>query len=203
MNERVDVAWSGSVPPAPPAQTCSASSGCARWCSKKSRDVYDLPRAFQSTTRSCAVPGLGAGRRNRAVHAPIHAVGDYGVGGRLIKSLGIVPPPFPLGWPPNMVFTQPRSKRRCARMPVPGLQHGGAGAEVVDLARPASRDAYPSRRKRKFAFGRSRYVVGCDGAWEQSASPVRVAVRRSRSFDESWLVVDLHVNERGSRSSRT
>ena len=58
--------------------------------------------------------------------APFTPSEYYGVEGQLIKRLGAVPPPYPLGWPPNVVFTQP---------PVEEIMRKGAASRVgVEIA---------------------------------------------------------------------
>ena len=39
--------------------------------------------------------------------APFTASEYFGVDGQLIKRLDMLPPPFPMGWTPSMVFMQP------------------------------------------------------------------------------------------------
>ena len=47
--------------------------------------------------------------------APFGASEHYGAAGQLIRSIGVVPPPYPLGYLPNMVFTQPAGGENPAR----------------------------------------------------------------------------------------
>ena len=44
--------------------------------------------------------------------APFTPSEYYGADGQLIKRLGALPPPWPLGWPPSMVFEQPPVEAR-------------------------------------------------------------------------------------------
>ena len=56
--------------------------------------------------------------------APFTPSEYYGADGQLIKRLGALPPPWPLGWPPSMVFEQPPVeallRKRAARSPRSG-----------------------------------------------------------------------------------
>ena len=70
--------------------------------------VYDKPRAFALDHEIMRVfQNLGIVDAVLPYTAPFTPSEYYGVEGQLIKRLGAVPPPYPLGWPPNVVFTQP------------------------------------------------------------------------------------------------
>jgi 3-(3-hydroxy-phenyl)propionate hydroxylase len=166
----------------------------------KAHDVYDKPRAFAVDHEIMRVfQNLRLADKIAPYTAPFTPSEYYGVDGQLIKRLGSVPPPYPLGWPPNMVFTQP---------PVEALLREGAaehrsvkvalGTELVDLQQTDDQvtlqlrdDAGASRTVT------GRYVIGCDGAWSTVRTLVDMALE-DLEFDEPWLVVDVQVNERGA-----
>ncbi len=161
--------------------------------------VYDKPRAFALDHEIMRVfQNLGIVEAVLPYTAPFTPSEYYGVEGQLIKRLGAVPPPYPLGWPPNVVFTQP---------PVEEIMRKGAasraGVEVVLGAELTAleQDAAGLRLSLRGEDGgtrnvSARYVVACDGA----SSTVRRLLDmpfEDLDFDEPWLVVDVQVNERG------
>ena len=50
---------------------------------------------------------IGIGKALEAHVARFTASEYFGVDGQLIKRLDMLPPPFPMGWTPSMVFMQP------------------------------------------------------------------------------------------------
>ena len=163
------------------------------------RTVYDKPRAFALDHEIMRVfQSLGVAEAVSQFTAPFTASEYYGVDGRLIKRLGSVPPPWPQGWPPNVVFTQPpveevlrATARECASVRV------SLGEELTALAQDAAGVTLTLRDESgKQRNVRARYAVGCDGA----TSTVRRLAGLELDdlvFDEPWLVVDVMVNEAG------
>src|SRR6185503_985842 len=67
--------------------------------------------------------------------APFAPSEYYGADGRLIKRLGALTPPYPLGWSPSMVFSQPpveAALRRCAT--AQSTVEVALGTELIALA---------------------------------------------------------------------
>jgi len=165
----------------------------------RARAVYDKPRAFALDHEIMRVfQNLGIAGAVAPHTAPFTPSEYYGASGQLIKRLGSVPPPYPLGWPPNMVFTQP---------PVDALlrAHAGRyesvevrlGTELIDLRHEKDHvvlNLQDDSGKKSEAF--AKYLVGCDGA--SSAVRQKLGIQyEDLEFDEPWLVVDLVVSERG------
>jgi 3-(3-hydroxy-phenyl)propionate hydroxylase len=122
----------------------------------------------------------------------------YGVDGQLIRRMTMLEPPYPQGFTPSLVFTQP-AVERVLRAHAEGLPtvEVALGVELTDLAQD---DAGVTLQLRdcdgQASTRRARYVIGCDGA----ASTVRTLLDielDDLDFDERWLVVDVRVNERG------
>jgi 3-(3-hydroxy-phenyl)propionate hydroxylase len=122
----------------------------------------------------------------------------YGVDGQLIKRLTMVAPPYPLGYTPSNVFTQP---------PVEALlrKHVGEaqgtevvlGAELRSLAQDqAGVTLHLVLDSEETRSVRARYVMGCDGA-SSTVRDLAGLKLQDLEFDEPWLVVDVRVNERG------
>ena len=78
----------------------------------KSHDVYDLPRAFALDHEIMRVfQQLGIAQDVLAFAEPFTPSEFYGVDGQLIKRFTTAPPPYPLGYVPSLVFTQPPVER--------------------------------------------------------------------------------------------
>ena len=191
MNDSFDVAVVGL---GPAGVTCAAllgSLGVKTLAVERERAVYSKPRAFALDHEVMRVfEDLGIAQAVAPHTAPFTPSEYYGVDGQLIKRLGALPPPWPLGWPPSMVFEQPAVEallRRCA----------GDVAQVVfdELdGLGQSKDRVTLRLRNRTVS--ARYVIGCDGA----ASTVRRVLgieHDDLEFDQRWLVVDLIVNHRG------
>jgi 3-(3-hydroxy-phenyl)propionate hydroxylase len=165
----------------------------------RSQSVYDKPRAIALDHEIMRVfQELGVVDKVAPHVAPFPPSEYYGVDGDLIQRIDAVPKPFPLGYTPSLVFSQP---------PVEAVlrAHAAAyasveislGTELVDLLQ--NNDGV---RVQLCNDGRglhtvtSSYVVGCDGA----ASTVRRLLGLQLDdlgFDEPWLVIDLLVNDTG------
>ena len=99
---------SASARPARSAPPCSAASALKTIAIEREQAVYDKPRAFALDHEIMRVfEDLGIADAVAPHTAPFTPSEYYGVDGQLIKRLGALPPPWPLGWPPSMVFNQP------------------------------------------------------------------------------------------------
>jgi len=163
------------------------------------RTVYDKPRAFALDHEIMRVfQDLGISGAVAAHTAPFTPSEYYGVSGQLIKRLGSVPPPYPLGWPPNMVFTQPPVEAALREHAAGyGCVEVRLGTGLTDLHDGKDRIAVRLRDDSgKSSEVSAKYLVGCDGA--SSTVRQRLDIQyEDLEFDEPWLVVDLLVNERG------
>ena len=165
----------------------------------KSRLVYDMPRAFALDHEIMRVfQNLGCADAIAPFTRPFTPSEYYGTQGQLIKRLGSVAPPYPLGWPPNMVFTQPPVEAALR-------QHAAArdsvtvalGEELVGLIQSDGHVAVDLRSDSGVVRTvEGHYVIGCDGAWStvRELSGMRYD---DLQFDEPWLVIDMQVNESG------
>jgi 3-(3-hydroxy-phenyl)propionate hydroxylase len=191
VNDSFDVAVVGL---GPAGATCAAllgGLGVRTVAIEREPAVYDKPRAFALDHEIMRVfEDLGIADAVAPHTAPFTPSEYYGADGQLIKRLGALPPPWPLGWPPSMVFEQP---------PVEALLRKRAGevAEVVfgELAglREDGDLVHLDLGARKVS---ARYVVGCDGATSTVRKLLGIEYE-DLEFDQEWLVVDLRVNERG------
>jgi 3-(3-hydroxy-phenyl)propionate hydroxylase len=163
----------------------------------KSTAVYELPRAFALDHEIMRTfQNIGIADAVLPHTRPFTASEYYGVDGQLIKRLGSVPPPYPQGWAPNVVFSQPPVERvlRDAATHRPGV-HVELGWELIALAQ--SGDCVTARLRDGAGVERrvaARYLVGCDGAWSTVRESAGLRYE-DLGFDEPWLVVDLLVSD--------
>lgn len=194
-----DVAVVGFGPSGAVAAGLLAKQGLSVFVCDRLHDVYDKPRAIAIDHEVMRVmQQLGLVDAVSAHVEPFTPSAFYGVDGQLIKRLTMVAPPYPLGYTPSNVFTQP---------PVEALlrahvQRGERtqvmlGAELTALAQDEEGVTLQLQRDNGEASSvRARYVLGCDGA----SSTVRELAGlqlEDLAFDEPWLVVDVRVNEKG------
>ncbi|CAN7641790.1 bifunctional 3-(3-hydroxy-phenyl)propionate/3-hydroxycinnamic acid hydroxylase [Neorhizobium sp. LjRoot104] len=159
--------------------------------------IYDKPRAIAIDHEILRhFDNMGIADQVLPYIAPFTASQHFGAQGQLIRRIDMVPEPYPLGYTPSMVFTQP---------PVEAVmrQHAESfdcvtvelGTEMTDLDPQAQeivatlKDA-PGEARRVAA----KYVIGCDGAWSQVREQSGIKFE-DLVFDEPWLVVDVQVHE--------
>jgi 3-(3-hydroxy-phenyl)propionate hydroxylase len=191
MNDSFDVAVVGLGPAGAVCTALLGSLGVRTIAIEREQAVYDKPRAFALDHEVMRVfEDLGIADAVAPHTAPFTPSEYYGVDGQLIKRLGALPPPWPLGWPPSMVFNQPA---------VDALLRDRAAA-VAEIAFTELEGLDQSRKEVKLRLRdrtiTAKYAIGCDGA----GSTVRQALGieyEDLEFDEPWLVVDLLVSERG------
>ena len=198
-DELYDVAIVGFGPSGAVAAGLLGGQGIRTFVCDKSHEVYDMPRAFALDHEIMRVfQQLGIAQEVLAFAEPFTPSEFYGVDGQLIKRFTTAPPPYPLGYVPSLVFTQPPVERllraRVRRLPSVDV---ALGCEFINLAQDADAATLQLRAgDGSMRQVRARYALACDGA----ASPVRRAVGielRDLGFDQPWLVVDVLVNERG------
>lgn len=200
-----DVAIVGFGPAGAVAAGLLGGQGLKVFVCDKAQDVYELPRAFALDHEIMRVfQQLGIEDEVLAFTEPFTPSEFFGVDGHLIKRFTTVEPPYPLGYVPSLVFTQPPVERVLrahvqaqANVHVAlsceftGLVQDSEGVtlQLTDTAAAVGEGTTPTQV-------RARYVLACDGA----TSPVRNAVGielQDLGFDQAWLVVDVLVNDRG------
>jgi len=199
MTESVDVAVIGFGPAGATCANLLGKLGVRTLVVDKSRTVYDMPRAFAIDHEIMRVfQDIGLADAIARHTRPFTPSEYYGVEGQLIKRLGSVPPPYPLGWPPNLVFSQPpvEAALRAHAATWPSVTVA-LGDELVGLAQARDHVTLELRGDNgRMRTVEARYVVGCDGAWSTVRTLLGVQYV-DLEFDEPWLVVDLRVSERG------
>jgi len=201
-NSHYDVVVVGFGPSGAVAAGLLGQRGRRVLCVDRARDVYDKPRAIAVDHEIMRVfQGLGVVERV-AEHVAVFPPSEYyGVDGQLIKRIDTVPKPWPLGYMPTMVFTQPPVEA--------ALREHAAGYDTVEIALGTELVGFEEiahgvavrLRNDAGADDDTRtvtcdYLLGCDGA--SSTVRTRLGIEyEDLVFDEPWLVVDVRVNARG------
>jgi 3-(3-hydroxy-phenyl)propionate hydroxylase len=160
-------------------------------------EVYDKPRAIAIDHEILRLlDNLGAAERVLPYVAPFPASQHFGAKGQLIRRIDMVAEPYPLGYTPSMVFTQPPVEAALR-------EHAAAydsvevelGTELLGFEQSTDCVTLHLRDDR----GTTRavtadYVIACDGASSGTRQQLGIAFE-DLVFDEPWLVVDLQVND--------
>ena len=172
---------------------------------EKSRTIWQIPRAMALDHEILRIfQNLGVIDEVLPYTAPFGASEHYGAAGQLIRRIDVVPPPYPLGYLPNMVFTQPPVENILRTR---AQQHAAVTLELgMELTASDQDEDGVTLSVRKDDGGResfrSKYLIACDGA----SSTVRRLFQlplQDLGFDEPWLVVDLLVSEAALRKLPT
>jgi 3-(3-hydroxy-phenyl)propionate hydroxylase len=172
----------------------------------RAREVYDKPRAIALDHEILRLlDGIGVADAVLPHCAPFPASEHYGVDGQLIRRIDMVPEPYPMGFVPTMVFSQPpvETALRAHAAATPGVTVE-LGTECVGVAVEGSEAVLRLRdgagRERDVAAG---VVLACDGASSFLRRSLGLPLV-DLDFDEPWLVVDLRVAPSGlARLPRT
>ena len=158
-------------------------------------DVYDKPRAIALDHEIFRhLDNMGLAEAISPYVEPFTASQHFGVEGQVIRRVDMAPPPYPLGYAPSMVFSQPQVERELRRhaCAFPSVS-ADLGVELLDLVDRGDRVDATLRgadgRERRVA---TRYVLGCDGASSLVRQIAGISLQ-DLEFDEPWLVVDLRV----------
>lgn len=194
-----DVAIVGFGPAGAVAAALLGQAGLRVHVCDRLRGVYEIPRAIALDHEIMRVfQQIGIVDAVLPHTEPFTPSEWFGADGRLIRRMTMLAPPYPQGYTPSLVFTQPPVERvlreRVAQLPNVTV---ALGTELTTL----SPDDYGATLALRADDGtastlRARWVIGCDGG----SSTVRALVGielDDLDFDEPWLVVDLRVNERG------
>jgi 3-(3-hydroxy-phenyl)propionate hydroxylase len=194
-----DVAIVGYGPAGAVAAGLLGQKGLSVYVCERLRDVYQIPRAISLDHEIQRVfQQLGVMDAVQPHCEPFTPSEYFGVDGQLIRRMTMVAPPYPQGYTPSVVFTQPpvesALRARVAQMPNVTVELGVEMCGVVQDAHGVSLQVDVGHRGGRQV--RAKYVVACDGG----SSTVRTQLDmplEDLDFDEPWLVVDVLVNERG------
>jgi 3-(3-hydroxy-phenyl)propionate hydroxylase len=163
----------------------------------RQRDVYDKPRAIAIDHEILRLlDNIGAAERVLPYIAPFPASQHFGAKGQLIRRIDMVPEPYPLGYTPSMVFTQPPVEA--------ALREHAASYDSVDVElgtellgfdqSPDHVTLHLRDDKKATRSVTADYMIACDGASSGTRQALGIAFE-DLVFDEPWLVVDLQVND--------
>jgi 3-(3-hydroxy-phenyl)propionate hydroxylase len=194
-----DVAIVGYGPAGQVAAALLGQAGLKVYACDRLQDVYQIPRAIALDHEIMRVfQQLGVVDAIEPFTEPFTPSEYYGVDGRMIRRMTMVEPPYPQGYTPSIVFTQPPVEQalrdHVARMPNVTVQ---LGVEMRRLEQDA--DAVHleiGEGSGVTSFVHAKYAIACDGG----SSTVRTQLEmplEDLDFDEPWLVVDVLVNEQG------
>jgi 3-(3-hydroxy-phenyl)propionate hydroxylase len=162
----------------------------------RQRDVYDKPRAIAIDHEILRLlDNLGAAERVLPYIAPFPASQHFGARGQLIRRIDMVPEPYPLGYTPSMVFTQPPVE---AALRAHAAAYDSVEVELGTklLGFDQSPDHVTLHLRDDTEAVRSvtaDYMIACDGASSGTRQALGIAFE-DLVFDEPWLVVDLRVD---------
>jgi 3-(3-hydroxy-phenyl)propionate hydroxylase len=195
MSAHHEVAVIGFGPCGAVAATLLGQAGFQVLAIDRTREVYDKPRAIAIDHEILRMfDGMGLAEAVLPFTAPFPASEHFGADGQLIRRIDMVPEPYPMGFVPTMVFTQPpvEAVLREKAAATPGVTVE-LGTELIAIEPGGDRVTLRLRgddgAERSVTAGT---VVACDGA----SSFVRrsLGIRfEDLVFDEPWLVVDLLV----------
>ncbi len=200
VQDRVyDVAIVGFGPAGAVAAGLLGQAGLRVWVCDLLDGVYEIPRAIALDHEIMRVfQQLGIVDAVLPYMEPFTPSEYFGVDGQLIRRMTMVDPPYPQGYTPSLVFTQPAVEqilRDCVTaLPNVTVELGvgmHALAQDQDGASLQVRSADGPERTI-----RAHHVIGCDGG----SSTVRLLAGIALDdldFDEPWLVVDVLVNQKG------
>ena len=195
-----DVAIVGYGPAGQVAAGLLGQRGFKVYVCERLTDVYQIPRAIALDHEIMRVfQQLGVVEAIEPYTEPFTNSEYFGVDGQLIRRMTMVAPPYPQGYTPSVVFTQPPVERalreRVAQLPNVTVELGvelqslsqdgeGVSLQLLDAGARQSRTV------------RARYAIACDGGSSGVRTQLGIEME-DLDFDEPWLVVDVLVNEKG------
>lgn len=162
----------------------------------RQEDVYDKPRAIAMDHEIArTLDNQGLLDLVRPVIAPFSDSQHFGAAGQLIRSISMVDEPWPMGYTPTMVFSQPPFEA--------ALRQAVAGLHTVSVALGTTLTGLSQTDRGVVAQirdpdGSTRsvsadWLIGCDGASSLVRDLVGITLE-DLDFDEPWIVVDMRVH---------
>lgn len=160
-------------------------------------DIYDKPRAIALDHEIFRhFDNMGVAEAIAPYVEPFTASEHFGADGQLIRRIDMVAKPFPLGYTPSMVFSQPLVEAELRRHAMSfACVQAELGVELVDLVQHSDRvEATLKDDGGQLRTVTARYVLGCDGA-SSTVRQIAGITLEDLIFDEPWLVVDVRVDQ--------
>src|SRR5713226_2605328 len=167
--------------------------------------IYDKPRAITLDHEALRVfQACGLAEIMESAIAPHNGSHYLGVDGEVIKMFDPMPPPYPLGWIPNVTFVQPDAEQ-ALRDKLAGYTDADVFLSTTGLSL-AQDEASVLLRATTDTGGTleisARYLVGCDGANSFVRKHLGVGLE-DLAFDEWWMVVDTLSSEPAKRPAKS
>ncbi len=190
-----DVAVVGCGPTGVVLTTLLAQAGLSVHVCDRLAGVHDVPRALTLDHEVLRLfQQIGVVERVVPFVEPYTPSEYLGADGRLIRRLTMVKPPYPQGYTPSVVFSQPPVERvlRERAASLPGVTMA-LGMEMTGFEQDAHGVTLLHADGRRV---RARYAVACDGGNSTMRQAMGIELE-DLDFDEPWLVADVLVNEGG------
>ncbi len=203
-----DVAIVGYGPVGATAAALLGQAGLSVYVCDRAARVYETPRALALDHEIMRVfQQIGIVEQIAPYVEPFTPSEYFGVDGELIRRMTMVAPPYPQGYTPSLVFTQPKIEA-ALRERVAQLDNVqvALGTELTSLSQNQDQVTLSLRSElgdpdeqttvRAQTTVKARWLIACDGG----SSTVRRQsdmTLEDLEFDEPWLVVDVLVNEQG------
>ena len=192
---QVDVAIVGCGPAGVVLASLLGQAGIQVHICDRLPDVYEIPRAISLDHEILRIfQQTGVIDQIKPFMEPFTNSEFLGVDGQLIRRMTMVKPPFPQGYTPSVVFSQPPVER-ILREKVASLSNVkmALGVAMTKFAQDAQGVTLNYEDGQQV---RAQYVVACDGGASSVRSELNIGLD-DLDFDEPWLVVDVWVNEQG------
>jgi 3-(3-hydroxy-phenyl)propionate hydroxylase len=164
-----------------------------------SLDIYAKPRAIALDHEIMRVlQEIGVAKAVEPYIEPFTNSEYFGVQGQLIKCMSSLPPPYPLGYVPSLVFSQPPFERVLReRVGTLDTVQVKLGHRLTSLTQDPEKVtlSLESLSGQSESF-QAQYVVGCDGASSWVRQSVGLEIE-DLGFDQPWLVIDVLLNDAG------
>ena len=191
----VDVAIVGCGPAGVVLAALLGQAGATVHVCDRQAGVYEIPRAISLDHEILRVfQQIGVIDAVMPYIEPFTNSEYFGVDGQLIRRMTMVAPPYPQGYTPSVVFSQPPVERvlrdHLAQLPGVALALGLAMTRFTQDADGVTLHYADD------SCVRARYAVACDGGGSAMRAALGIPLE-DLDFDEPWLVVDVLCNERG------
>lgn len=192
---QVDVAIVGCGPAGVVLATLLGQAGVQVHICDRLPGIYEIPRAIALDHEILRVfQQIGVIDQILPFTEPFTNSEFFGVEGQLIRRMTMVKPPFPQGYTPSVVFSQPSVERvlreRLTSLPSVKVALGLTMTQFVQDETGVTLCYEDGQAVR------AQYVVACDGGGSAVRGELNIGLD-DLDFDEPWLVVDVLVNEKG------